>query len=122
MSTRMLRNSCFTAMAALVLLGAIMPASEAATTRRTTAQVAQAGPAQRTVYTYTDENGRRRTKIIVQRRSYLDAGTWVLPGQRHYTNYVQPPYSSPFDVLGPGKSGYDRNPLSPRWEAGGPQW
>ena len=29
---------------------------------------------------HTDEQGRTRTKIIVQKRSYLDGGTEVMPG------------------------------------------
>jgi len=32
--------------------------------------------------TIIDENGRVRTKITVRPRSYLDGGTWVLPGER----------------------------------------
>ena len=31
-----------------------------------------------------DEDGRRRTRIIVQRRSYLDPGTEVFPGEQRY--------------------------------------
>jgi hypothetical protein len=48
--------------------------------------------------TYTrsrDETGRSRTRIIVQRRSYLDAGTEVLPGERKYRDYVSTPGYSP---------------------------
>jgi hypothetical protein len=71
-----------------------------------------------TVFTSRDENGRVRTKLLVQKRSYLDGGTEVLPGQRHFTDYANPPYYSPLDVLGPGRN-YDRSPLNPRWELGG---
>jgi hypothetical protein len=95
-----------------------LSASADAATRRT-APVAQAASGQRTVYTYTDENGRRRTKIIVQRRSYLDAGTTVLPGQRKYNDYVTQPYRDPFDSLPPGSRAFERNPIGPRWEFGG---
>ena len=48
------------------------------------------------------EDGRMRTRILVQPRSYLDGGTEVLPGQRKYTDYVMLPGQRPFDVLGPG--------------------
>jgi hypothetical protein len=75
------------------------------------------GTDQGTVFVSRDENGRTRTKIIVTRRSYLDGGTEVLPGQRKFTDYAIPPYWSPIDVLGPGKN-YDRQPLNPRWEQG----
>jgi hypothetical protein len=44
-----------------------------------------------TVYTSRDENGRTRTKIIVQKRSYLDPGTEPLPSERNTLDYVQIP-------------------------------
>lgn len=109
-------------LAALVGAAALVSTADAATRRRPAGQQIQSGPVQRTVYTSRDENGRRRTQIIVQRRSYLDAGTEVLPGQRKYSDYALQPFSSPTDVLGPGRALYERNPLGPRWEYGGPQW
>lgn len=65
-----------------------------------------------------DENGRRvvktypRPQITVTRRSFLDAGTEVLPGERKFTDYAFPigPGSSPYAVLGPGQS-FVRRPL-----------
>jgi hypothetical protein len=39
----------------------------------------QPGPGSTTIYS-RDENGRVRTKILVQKRSYLDGGTEVMPG------------------------------------------
>lgn len=66
-----------------------------------------------TVIYYTDENGRRRARVIVQRRSYLDAGTEVLPGERKYHDYAFPPnYSASRDVLGPGRGFDERQPLN----------
>ena len=51
--------------------------------------------ADHTVSVSRDEDGRTRTRIIVQRRSYLDAGTNVMPGERKYTDYVfGPTYSA----------------------------
>ena len=38
-----------------------------------------------------DERGRVRTKILVQKRSYLDGGTDVLPGERKFMDYAQAP-------------------------------
>jgi hypothetical protein len=62
---------------------------------------------------------RQRSRIIVRpRRSYLDAGTEVLPGERKFTDYALPPYYSAFDVLGPGKN-FDRQPLNSPWGSGG---
>jgi hypothetical protein len=49
--------------------------------------------------TSTDENGRTRTRIVVQQRSFLDGGTEVLPGQRKFTDYVNPYGSSPLASL-----------------------
>ena len=54
--------------------------------------------AQRRVYrgdqteriTIIDENGRVRTKITVRRRSYLDGGTEVIPGERKFMDYASP--------------------------------
>jgi len=52
-------------------------------------QVAYAQPGS-TVVTSQDERGRVRTKILVQKRSYLDGGTEVMPGdiQSHQTNFI----------------------------------
>jgi hypothetical protein len=51
--------------------------------------------ADHTVSVSRDEDGHTRTRIIVQRRSYLDAGTNVMPGERKYTDYVfGPTYSA----------------------------
>lgn len=86
-----------------------------AQSRKTTAS--QRGVNQNTVVTFRDENGRTRTRVIVTPRSYLDGGTEVLPGQRKFTDYAIPPYWTPIDILGPGKT-YDRQPLNPIWESG----
>jgi hypothetical protein len=34
---------------------------------------------------------RPATRVVVTKRSYLDAGTEVKPGERHFTDYVFPP-------------------------------
>ena len=65
-----------------------------------------------TVLYYTDEFGRRRTRILLQKRSYLDAGTEVKPGERKFTDYALPPgYSAIDTAMGPGH-GYARQPLN----------
>ena len=115
-------KSLIVLIAFVVVAAAIAVSAEAATKRRPAGQQIQSGPVQRTVYTSRDENGRRRTQIIVQRRSYLDPGTTVLPGQRKYNDYATQPFSSPTDVLGPGRGAYERNPIGARWEFGGVQW
>ena len=107
------------ALIAAITVTAAVSSAEAATRKRPAGQQITTGPVQRTVYTRTDEFGRKRTSIIVQRRSYLDPGTTVLPGQRKYSDYATQPFWSPTDVLGPGRGAYDRNPLGARWEFGG---
>jgi hypothetical protein len=42
---------------------------------------------------------RPRTRITVQRRSFLDPGTEVLPGEEKSTDYVFPPGYSPTQVI-----------------------
>jgi hypothetical protein len=45
---------------------------------------------------------RTRTRIVVTRRSYLDAGTEVYPGSQNYTGYVfSANYFRPMDVAIP---------------------
>jgi hypothetical protein len=40
--------------------------------------------------TIIDETGRVRTRITVRRRSYLDGGTEVIPGERKFMDYAAP--------------------------------
>ena len=61
-----------------------------------------------TVFTSRDENGRTRTKIIVQKRSYLDPGTEPLPSERNTMDYVQTPGQRADSVLNHTIFGSDR--------------
>jgi hypothetical protein len=46
----------------------------------------------RTVVVTRDEDGRTRTRIIIQKRSYLDPGTQTFPGERvGNTGYIANP-------------------------------
>jgi hypothetical protein len=47
---------------------------------------------------------RKPTRVVVTKRSYLDAGTEVKPGERHFTDYVFPPNYSPYSVVDPTRS------------------
>jgi len=40
-----------------------------------------------------------RARITVTRRTYLDAGTYVIPGDRKFTDYAVPPGHSPYGVI-----------------------
>ena len=85
--------------ALLVALGTAFPVSTA------NARVLRRGEQPMREITITP-SGRRivriirpRTRITVHRRSYLDAGTEVLPGERKYTDYVFGPTYSPTGVI-----------------------
>jgi hypothetical protein len=57
---------------------------------------------------------RPRARVTVAPRSFLDAGTEVLPGERKFTDYAFPPNywsSSGFVTNTGGKVGWDRSPF-----------
>src|SRR5947209_11090254 len=57
--------------------------------------------------------GRPRSRVVVVPRSFLDAGTEVLPGERKFTDYAFPPTYQPLDVVTNtgGRVGWHRSPL-----------
>ena len=107
---------------AILAAGAVMAttlAQPADAASRKRVKVARTGAP--TVFVSRDETGRTRTRIIVTKRSFLDGGTEVLPGQRKFTDYVNPPNYRPVDILGPGK-GYERQPLNGWFDYGYRNW
>lgn len=52
-----------------------------------------------TVFVSRDEDGRTRTKIIIQKRSYLDPGTERFPGENSEHGYAFLPNHSATSVL-----------------------
>jgi hypothetical protein len=62
----------------------------------------------RTVIVSKDEDGRTRTKIIVNRRSFLDPGTQVFPGESRYNSGPALVYQPAFT------SGADRGTITDR--------
>jgi hypothetical protein len=56
---------------------------------------------------------RPRARVRVAPRSFLDAGTEVLPGERKFLDYAFPPNYIPTGVVTNvgGKVGWDRSPL-----------
>lgn len=81
---------------------------------------AQAGPKERhitsdargnTVFTSRDEDGRTRTRIIIQKRSYLDPGTEVLPSSRNDHDYAFQQNQRPMSVLDNTAFGSNQSPL-----------
>jgi hypothetical protein len=75
------------------------------------AQTRQRVTADGTRYTTVDEDGRTRTKVLVQKRSFLDGGTEVLPGTLPSTNNVMPFGYSPMGVIERTNGGGIRSPL-----------
>ena len=59
-----------------------------------------------------------RTRVYVTRRSWLDAGTEVLPGERKFTDYVIPPGYNFADQIDP-RGGWRRQPLPDPWDLPG---
>jgi hypothetical protein len=114
------RMACVAFLAALVAGG--FSVAEALAQTQT-----PAGPAP--VTRKTPPKPKAPARVTVQKRSFLDAGTEVLPGQRHFSDYAFPPgYSAtqPIDytsanILGPhGGLGIDpvvpsRRPWSVGW-------
>ena len=76
------------AVVAAFAVGAVSAAS-AEPPRKRDVRVEPIGPGS-TYVMHRDEQGRTRTKILVQKRSYLDGGTEVMPGdiQSHQTNFI----------------------------------
>ena len=74
------------AAAALALVGAVtllaQPADAAPKKKTVISRNGQ------TVFVSRDENGRARTRIIIQKRSYLDPGTETFPGERSDHSYA----------------------------------
>ena len=52
-----------------------------------------------TVYVSRDESGRKRTRIIIQKRTYLNPGTETFPGERSDHEYAFLPGQSGISVL-----------------------
>lgn len=88
----------------LVLFGlAAVPANAQSRQRATTGDV--------TRYTERGEDGRLRTRIIVQKRSFLDGGTEVLPGTKDLPNNARPYGYSPMGTIEGTNFGGIRHPL-----------
>jgi hypothetical protein len=64
-----------------------------------------------TVFTNRDEDGRTRTRVIIQKRSYLDPGTESFPGERSDTGYAWEPTDHASSVLDNTVFGGNDTPL-----------
>jgi hypothetical protein len=64
-----------------------------------------------TVYVSRDENGRKRTRVIIQKRSYLDPGTETFPGENTGQGYAMSPTHSAEGVISNTIFGISTTPL-----------
>jgi hypothetical protein len=88
----------------LVIFGLAAAPAEAQTRQRVAADGTQ--------YTERGEDGRLRTRIVVQRRSFLDGGTEVLPGSKPTLTNAMPYGYSPLAATVEGTNfGRIRQPL-----------
>ena len=69
--------------------------------------------AQNVAQTRGASSKRPRARVVVEPRSFLDAGTEVLPGQRKFLDYAFPPTHTPMDVVQNtgGRVGWHNSPL-----------
>ena len=68
-----------------------------------------------TVFTSTDEDGRTRTRIIIQKRSYLDPGTERFPGENTGNGYAVSPNHHATGVLDNTNFGGNQSSLPNAW-------
>ncbi|RTE94869.1 hypothetical protein [Bradyrhizobium sp. LVM 105] len=113
-------------MNALVTTRAVLVALLASTFTAHSASAGKRAPQRATqdaVYEYGPRGPNRsyqsgpRTRIYVSKRSWLDGGTEVLPGERKFTDYALPPGAS--FARGNNNRPLDRQPLSPDSDLGG---
>jgi hypothetical protein len=106
----------FATVAVIATAVAVSPADAQTTTKRKTTRVYDRDAA----YGARGPNvsyQQGRTRVYVTRRSWLDAGVEVLPGDRKFTDYAYPPgYSFARDNL---NRPLDRQPLNSQWDLGG---
>jgi hypothetical protein len=109
--------------AAIALIGAL-----ALPTVQADAQSNQANQAKKRAVVYynrdntvqisRDEDGRTRTRVIIQKRSFLDPGTETFPGERvGNTGYVQNPTQTAGSVIDNTSAGLSnrQSPLPGPW-------
>lgn len=68
-----------------------------------------------TVFVSRDEDGRTRTRVIIQKRSYLDPGTETFRGERGDHDYAQMPNQRASGVLDNTVFGTSQSALPNLW-------
>lgn len=105
------------AAAAIALAGALalLAASADAQTTQTKKKRTVAYNRGNTVQVSRDEDGRTRTRIIIQKRSYLDPGTETFPGERGDHGYAITPTHRASGVLDNTPFGNNQTALPGPW-------
>jgi Ni/Co efflux regulator RcnB len=102
--------------AAFVLAGAVaLPAATAEAQTNQTKKKTVVYNRDRTVQISRDEDGRTRTRIIIQKRSYLDPGTETFPGERGDHDYAVLPNHRASGVLDNTTFGGNQTALPGPW-------
>ncbi|CCD97923.1 hypothetical protein [Bradyrhizobium sp. STM 3809] len=97
----------------LAVTSLAVTSADAATTKRRAVAVSSNGP------NYSYQAG-PRTRVYVTRRSFLDGGTEVLPGDRKFSDYAFPPaVGYPSFARENLNRPIDRQPLMPPSDLGG---
>lgn len=102
-----------TAAAAIAMIGALglLAAPAGAATKKKRVVYSHG----HTVFVSRDENGRTRTRIIIQKRSYLDPGTETFPGERGDHDYAVLPNQHGTSVLDNTAFGGNQTALPDQW-------
>jgi hypothetical protein len=101
--------------AAIAAIGLLAAPAYAAPKKKDPAAVAVVDPQNHTVFTTRDEDGKTRTRIIIQKRSYLDPGTETFPGENTGNNYASTPNHHATGVLDNTAFGGSQQPLPNAW-------
>ena len=100
---------------ALAAIGAVALLAAPATAAPKKKAVAVVDARDHTVFTSTDEDGQRRTRIIIQKRSYLDPGTERFPGENSEHGYAFIPNHRASSVLDNTAFGSNQSALPNMW-------
>ena len=101
-----------TAFAAAAAIGLLALPADAAPKKKRVVIVNGRG---HTVFTSRNEDGRTRTRVIIQKRSYLDPGTERFPGERGDHDYAQLPNQRASSVLDNTAFGTSQSALPNLW-------
>ena len=112
MHLKFVTATCAVTCATAVALMTLSTPADAQSTQR------KYGNQNRTVVVSRGEDGKTRTRVIIEKRSYLDPGKEVLPGSRHDLDYAQNPNHRAMGVLDNTVGGANQTALPGPWDSG----